>query len=312
MATSDLYATLGVPRDASAEDIRTAYRGLAKKHHPDLNPGNKAAEERFKAIASAYDILGDTDKRGRYDRGEIDATGAEARPEHPSYRGYADGAPGARYRQSGGGAGPQMNEEDLSDLFEDLFSGAREQRSNAPRRGQDRGYTLTIDFLDAVTGATKRLALPEGKGLDVRIPPGIEDGQTMRLKGQGGPGRNGGPPGDALIEIHIDPHRYFRREGRDVHVEVPVSLSEAVLGGKIMVPTPIGPVTMTVPPRSDTGTVLRLRGRGVASHGSTPAGDEFVTLKVVLSNADDALATFLRGWQAGQTFDPRRSMMEGS
>jgi DnaJ-class molecular chaperone len=312
MATTDLYATLGVARDASADDIRKAYRALAKTHHPDLNPGNKAAEERFKGIASAYDILGDPDKRGRYDRGEIDATGAEARPERPSYRGYAEGAPGARYRQSGGGAGPQMSEEDLGDLFEDLFAGAREARGNAPRRGRDNGYTLAIDFLDAVTGATQRLALPGGRGLDVRIPPGIEDGQTMRLKGQGEAGRNGGPAGDALIEIHINPHRYFRREGRDVHVELPVTVSEAVLGGKISVPTPTGPVTMTVPKRSDTGTVLRLRGRGVAAHGGEAAGDEFVTLKVVLGDADEALETFLRGWSAGHSFDPRRSMMEGS
>jgi DnaJ-class molecular chaperone len=311
MPATDLYATLGVPRDASAEDIRKAYRGLAKQHHPDLNPGNKTAEERFKAIASAYDILGDTDKRGRYDRGEIDAAGAEARPEQPSYRGYAEGAPGARYRQSAG-AGPDMSEADLGDLFEDLFAGTREQRSNTPRRGRDAGYMLTIDFLDAVTGATKRLALPDGKGLDVRIPPGIEDGQTMRLKGQGSPGRQGGPAGDALIEIHVTPHRFFRREGRDVHVELPVTLSEAVLGGKIMVPTPTGPVTMTVPRRSDSGTRLRLRGRGVAAHGGQPAGDEFVTLKVVLGDADDALESFLRGWTAGHDFDPRRSMMEGS
>jgi DnaJ-class molecular chaperone len=311
MPTTDLYATLGVPRDASAEDIRRAYRGLAKQHHPDLNPGNKSAEERFKALASAYDILGDTDKRGRYDRGEIDAAGAEARPEQPSYRGYAEGAPGARYRQSAG-AGPDLSEADLGDLFEDLFAETRGQRSNTPRRGRDQGYQLTIDFLDAVTGATKRLALPDGRGLDVRIPPGIEDGQTMRLKGQGSPGRQGGPAGDALIEIHVTPHRFFRREGRDVHVELPVTLSEAVLGGKIMVPTPTGPVTMTVPRRSDSGTRLRLRGRGVAAHGGQPAGDEFVTLKVVLGDADDALESFLRGWTAGHDFDPRRSMMEGS
>ena len=311
MPTTDLYAILGVPRDASAEDIRKAYRNLAKQHHPDLNPGSKSAEERFKSVASAYDVLGDTDKRGRYDRGEIDAAGAEARPENPSYRGYAEGAPGARYRQSAG-AGPGMSESDLGDLFEDLFAGTREQRPNVPRRGRHQSYMLTIDFLDAITGATKRLSLPDGKGLDVRIPPGIEDGQTMRLKGQGSPGRQGGPAGDALIEIHITPHEFFRREGRDVHVELPITLSEAVLGGKIMVPTPTGPVTMTVPRRSDTGARLRLRGRGVAAHGGQPAGDEFVTLKVVLGDADDALETFLRGWSTGHSFDPRRSMMEGS
>ena len=311
MPTTDLYAILAVPRDASAEDIRRAYRALAKKHHPDLNPGNKIAEERFKAIASAYDILGDTDKRGRYDRGEIDAAGAEARPENPSYRGYAEGAPGARYRQSAG-AGPDMSEADLGDLFEDLFAGGQGPRANAPRRGRDAGYMLTIDFLDAVTGATKRLSLPDGKGLDVRIPPGIEDGQTMRLKGQGSPGRQGGLAGDALIEIHVAPHRFFRREGRDVHVELPVTMSEAVLGGRIMVPTPTGPVTMTVPRRSDSGARLRLRGRGVAAHGDQPAGDEFVTLKLVLGEVDDALETFLRGWSEEHSSDPRRSMMEGS
>lgn len=311
MATTDLYATLGVARNASADDIRKAYRALAKKHHPDLNPGNKTAEDRFKAVASAYEILSDADKRARYDRGEIDASGAEVQPERPSYRSHAEGAQGYRYRQSEG-AGPEMPGEDFSDLFEDLFANSREARGNAPRRGRDHGYTLTIDFLDAVTGATKRLALPEGKGLDVRIPPGIEDGQTMRLKGQGSPGRNGGPAGDALIEIHINPHRYFRREGRDIHVDLPISLSEAVLGGKITVPTPSGSVAMTVPKRSDTGTVLRLRGRGVAAHGGQPAGDEFVTLKVVLGNMDEALETFLRDWPAGQSFDPRRSMMEGS
>jgi DnaJ-class molecular chaperone len=311
MPTTDLYATLGVPRGASAEDIRKAYRALAKKHHPDLNPGNKTAEERFKAIASAYDILSDTDKRGRYDRGEIDAAGAEARPDNPSYRGYAEGAPGARYRQSAG-AGPDTSEADLGDLFEDLFSGTRGARDTAPRRGRDHGYTLTVDFLDAVTGATKRLALPDGKGLDVRIPPGIEDGQTMRLRGQGAPGRQGGPAGDALIEIHVTPHRYFRREGRDIHVDLPITLAEAVLGGKIMVPTPTGPVTMTVPRRSDTGAVLRLRGRGVAAHGGQPAGDELVTLKVALGDADEALEVFLRGWSAGHSFDPRRSMVEDS
>jgi DnaJ-class molecular chaperone len=309
MPTTDLYAILGVQREASAEDIRRAYRDLAKKHHPDLNPGNQAAEERFKAVASAYVILGDADKRGRYDRGEIDAAGAETRPENPSYRGYAEGAPGARYRHYANG-GPEMSEADLGDLFEDLFAGQREARESAPRRGRDHGYTLTIDFLDAVAGASKRLALPDGKGLDVRIPLGIEDGQTMRLKGQGSAGRHGGPAGDALIEIHITPHPYFRREGQDIHVELPISLSEAVLGGKIAVPTPTGRVAMTVPRRSDTGAVLRLRGRGVAAHGGQPAGDELVTLKVVLGDADDALETFLRGWSADHSFDPRRGMME--
>ena len=310
MAKTDLYATLGVARDASAGDIRRAYRALAKKHHPDLNPGNKEAEDRFKRVAAANDILGDADKRARYDRGEIDETGAEVAPEYPSYRRYADGAQGERYRQP---AGETMSEEDLGDIFENLFGqGAGRGGGNSPRRGQDQHYTLTVDFLDAVTGATRRLALPDGKGLDVRIPPGIEDGQVMRLKGQGGPGRNGGPPGDALIDIQIAPHRFFRREGRDIHVELPITLSEAVLGAKITVPTPTGPVAMTIPKHSDTGTVLRLRGRGIAAHGGQKAGDELVTLKLVLGQADEALETFLRDWPGGKGFDPRRSMTEAS
>ncbi|WP_284946185.1 J domain-containing protein [Acidisoma cladoniae] len=305
MATTDLYQTLGVPRDAKADDIRTAYRRLAKQHHPDLNPGNKVAEDRFKAVASAYDILSDTEKRAKYDRGEIDASG-EARPERPSYRGYAEGERGGRYRQ-----GAEMPEGDFGDLFEDLFA-QREAASNAPRRGRDAGYTLTIDFLDAVAGTTKRITLPDGKSLDVKIPPGIEEGQTMRLKGKGNPGRNGGPAGDALIEIHINPHRFFRREGRDIHLDLPVSLSEAVLGGKISVPTPTGAVAMTIPKHSDTGAVLRLRGRGVPAHGGAQAGDEYITLKVVLIDADEALETFLREWSTQHSFDPRAGMMEPS
>ncbi|HEX3983108.1 MAG TPA: J domain-containing protein [Acidisoma sp.] len=313
MATTDLYATLGVARDASADAIRKAYRALAKKNHPDLNPGNKAAEERFKAVAAAYDILGDTDKRGRYDRGEIDATGAEAAPERPTYRGYADGAQGWRYRQP---AGEAMSEEDLGDLFENLFresgagagAGGARAGSNTPRRGRDHHYSLTVEFLDAVTGATRRLALPDGKGLDVRIPPGIEEGQTLRLKGQGTPGRNGGPDGDALIEIHIAPHRFFRREGRDIHVDLPITLSEAVLGGKITVPTPSGTVAMTVPKHSDTGTVLRLRGRGVAAHGGQAAGDELVTLRLVLGRVDEALENVLRAHQGEPEDDPRKDL----
>ncbi len=215
MATTDLYATLGVPRGASADEIRKAYRALAKKHHPDLNPGNKAAEDRFKTASAAYDILGDADKRARYDRGEIDETGAEAPPEHPSYRGYADGAQGWRYRQP---EGETMSEADLGDLFENLFGAgaARGQAGTGPRRGRDQHYTLTVEFLDTVTGARKRLALPEGKGLDVRIPPGIEEGQTLRLKGQGS-ARPPGRPGRGRLDRN--PHRSasFLQAGRAGH-----------------------------------------------------------------------------------------------
>ena len=308
----DLYETLGVPRNASAEDIRSAYRKLAKTNHPDLNPGNKAAEERFKAIAPAYDILSDPARRARYDRGEIDAAGDE-RSRRASYTHHADGPRGQKYRYergAAGGAGANANgAEDFSDIFGDLFGQGEFGRAGARMRGRDRGYTLDVAFLDAVRGATSRLSLPEGKSMDVQIPAGIEDGQMLRLKGQGGPGIGGEAAGDALIEIHILPHPLFTRSGSDILIEVPVTIAEAVLGGKISVPTTTGPVSMTVPPQSSTGTRLRLRGRGIPARGPRPAGDQYVTLKIVLDPADEALAAFLRERPPGPGFDPRRELM---
>jgi DnaJ-class molecular chaperone len=303
----DPYTTLGVARDASADDIRSAYRKLAKQHHPDLNPGNKAAEERFKSISAANELLSDPEKRGKFDRGEIDASGQE-RPEQRSYRSYAEGAQGGRY----GHAGPQQEPwqaEDLDDIFGDLF-GARQAGGTAPRRGRDAHYTLTIGFLDAVNGAAKRLTLPDGKTLDVKVPVGVEEAQTLRLRGQGGAGRNGGPAGDALIEIHIEDHMFFRRDGQDIRLDLPVTVTEAVLGGPVMVPTPGGRLKMTIPAHSDTGRELRLRGRGVPAHGGQAAGDLYVTLRVVIGPADDALETFLRDWK--HDFDPRSSMEAGT
>ena len=312
----DPYKTLGVKREASAEDIRAAYRKLAKKNHPDLNPGNKAAEERFKAIASAYDLLSDPDKRTRFDRGEIDATGQE-RPERQYYRGYAEGAQGRRYQEGGPGA-PEFGGEfpdELGDILGEFFrsrGGAGGGGARMRMRGQDVAYRLTVDFLDAVNGATRRLTLPDSKELDVTIPPGVEDGQTLRLRGQGGAGIGGGEAGDALIEITVSPHPQFRREGNDVHVELPVSLPEAVLGARIEVPTPRGSVTMTIPKHSDAGTRLRLRGRGVAAHGGQPAGDEYVTLKVVIGTFDAALEEFVRNWKPEHPADPRRARTEAA
>jgi DnaJ-class molecular chaperone len=307
MATDDPYATLGVARDADQAAIRSAYRKLAKQLHPDLHPGDKQAEEKFKAVTAAYDLLSDAEKRARFDRGEIDASGQE-RPERHFYRQHAEGRSGAKY--GGPGAGGEA-EDDLGDIFSDFFfrSGGGEQRGFR-LRGRDRSYTLTATFLEAVNGTTKRLTLPDGKTLDVRIPPGVEDGQVLRLKGQGGPGLNGGPPGDALIEIGVAPHSFFRREGNDIHVDVPVTLAEAVLGARITVPTIRGNVTMTVPQHSDTGTRLRLRRRGVPAHGGRAAGDQYVTLKVVIGEQDQALEEFLRDWGARHATDPRRTMTE--
>ena len=299
MPPPDPYATLGVARDATPEQIRSAFRKLAKTHHPDLNPGNAAAEERFKAVNTANELLSDPDKRARFDRGEIDAAGDPAAPEPPRYRRYADAAEGARY-----GAGPDDGRP-FGDIFGDFLN-----RGGEPlrMRGADARYALAVDFLDAVTGATRTLTLPDGRTLDVKIPPGIEDGQVLRLKGQGGAGWNGGPDGDALIEIHANPHLFFTREGDDIHVTLPVTLKEAVLGGRITVPTATGNVAMTVPKRSDTGTRLRLRGRGIPAHAGRPAGDQYVTLQVTLADADDALEVFLRGWDPATPSNPRRAM----
>jgi DnaJ-class molecular chaperone len=217
MAEKDPYQTLGLKRDASEAEIRSAYRKLARKHHPDLNPGDKQAEERFKEVSAANDLLSDPEKRARFDRGEIDASGQE-RPERNFYRGFAEGREGARYRPGAGpqaGFAPGFSEEDLGDIFSDLFGQAAQGRArpNVRMRGQDQQYRMTVDFLDAIRGASRTLTLPDGRSLDVRIPVGIEDGQVMRLKGQGSPGLNGGPAGDALIEIQIAPHPFFRREG---------------------------------------------------------------------------------------------------
>lgn len=303
----DLYDVLEVPKDAPADTIRKAYRKLAKTNHPDLNPGNKAAEERFKSIASAYDILSDPARRTRYDNGEIDATGAERPP--PSYSHYAQGPRGQKYR-SGRDFSDMDGGEDFSDIFGDLF-GQRGAGGGAGMRmrGRDHVYSLNVSFLDAVRGATNRLGLPDGKSMDVRIPAGIDDGQILRLKGQGGPGIGGEAAGDALIEIHILPHPHYTRSSNDIGIEVPVSVSEAVLGGKISVPTPTGPVTMTVPAQSSTGTRLRLRGRGIPAHGNRPAGDQYVTLKIVLDATDEKLTAFLREHSASPDFNPRKDLM---
>jgi DnaJ-class molecular chaperone len=304
MAARNPYEVLGVKKEASEEEIRVAYRKLAKKHHPDLNPGNKEAEARFKEIAAANDLLSDKDKRARFDRGEIDASGAE-RPEHAysRYRGFAEGAPGERYEfHSAEGMAP----EDLDDLF--AFFGRGGRGGTVRLRGADLHFSLTVDFLTALNGARQRLSLAADRSLEVVIPAGVRDGQILRLKGQGEPGLNEGPPGDALIEIRVAPHPFFRREGDDVHLELPVTIAEAALGGKVMVPTPAGSVSMTIPANSNTGRVLRLRGKGARRADGTQ-GDEYVSLKVVLpEGGDEALAAFLRDWAPKHPYDPRRGM----
>jgi DnaJ-class molecular chaperone len=304
----DPYTVLGTSKTASADDIKKAYRKLAKQHHPDLNPGNAEASARFKDISAAYDLLSDAEKRARFDRGEIDAGGQE-RADASFYRAHAGGPQGAKYR-AGSGIDP-------SDLFADLFGRAggggsgfgrgRDDFHEFSARGSDVSFSLTVEFLEAARGASKRISFSDGRTLDVNIPAGAEEGAVLRLRGQGQPGLGGGPAGDALIEIGIAPHPLFRREGNNVLIELPVTLTEAVLGGRIKVPTIEGQVSMTVPPGSNTGTKLRLRGRGVAPKGA-PAGDQTVTLKVVLpAEPDQALLDFLKDWTGGD-YEVRRGL----
>src|SRR5262245_63438286 len=298
---ADPYQTLGVKKDASQEEIQKAYRRLAKKLHPDLNPGNKQAEEQFKAVSAAYDLLSDPQKRARFDRGEIDAFGAE-RPRQRYYRDFAEGGVSNPYASDAGFA----DFAGADDFFSEIFG--RQARGNIRMRGSDVHYRLALDFLDAINGGKQQLTLPDGSVLDVTIPSGTRDGQILRLRGKGRPGIGGGPAGDALIEIESRPHRIFTRKDDDIHVELPISLQEAVLGAKVQVPTPSGAVTVTGPKWANTGAVLRLKGKGAArSDGSH--GDEYVTLKIVLPDKPDPeLEKFIAQWQPAATHSPRESM----
>jgi len=302
-ATQTPYQVLGVKPDASADDIRKAYRKLAKQFHPDLNPGKAEAEDRFKSISAAYDLLSDAEKRGRYDRGEIDESGAE-RPPRGYYRSQAEGAQGWKYQPEG-----EMDLGDLEDLFAAFGSAGRRRGTGEGfrARGADRHFTLTIDLVIGAVGGKQRLSLAPDEWLDVTIPPGIEDGQVLRLRGKGGPGFGGGQAGDALIEVRVAPHPLFRRDGDNILLELPVSLAEAVLGARVSVPTVTGPVTMTIPKGSDTGRQLRLRGKGIQK--TSNPGDEIVTLKVVIGQSSDPeLAEFLEKWAPRRPFDPRQGM----
>jgi DnaJ-class molecular chaperone len=302
MAATDPYELLGVPRSASQEEIQKAYRRLAKKHHPDLNPGDQEAQRKFQDISAAYDILADAEKRARFDRGEIDASGAE-QPQRRYYHDFADaGAASDTYSGTAGFA----DFDDSDDILSSLFS--LRGRRGFQMRGADRYYRLEVDFLDAINGATRRITLPDGSSLDVVIPPGTRDHQTLRLRGKGDPSGRGGEAGDARIEIIVRPHPFFRRDGDDIRLDLPISVTEAVQGAKIAVPTPKGSVTVTIPKWSNTGKVLRLKGRGVPAGGGQ-TGDEYLTLQIMLpEKRDPELETFTSHWSAGKAHDPRRGM----
>lgn len=307
----DPYQELGVARSASADEIRRAFRKLAKQYHPDKNPGDKSAEERFKRVSAAFDLLGDEDKRKKFDRGEIDADGRE------TMRGFT-GEPFGRGGFNGGGQGGfggQFEGVDLNDILGEMFGGRggggaggggpfRGGFGGGPAKGADVRARLEIDLEDAIQGARKRIAFSDGRTIEVTIPKGATDGQTLRLKGQGSPGRAG--PGDALIELTLRPHPVFRREGETLVMDLPVSVPDAVLGAKVQAPTPEGTVALTVPRGSNSGSTLRLKGRGLPD-GRGGRGDLLARVLVMLPDAPDPeLERFAETWRKERPYAPRR------
>jgi DnaJ-class molecular chaperone len=297
----DPYAILGVAKDATDAEIKKAYRSLVRSSHPDINPDDAGAEARFKAISAAYDLLKDPETRARFDRGEIDAAGAE-RADRTFYRHYAGRADNPYQADRFEGAF-----DDPGDIFAEFLRRGQATGRTFSARGADRRYHLEVPFLDAVRGSKTRITLPEGASLEVSIPPGTEDGQTLRLSGKGGPGLGDGPAGDALISVSVAEHPVFRREGDTIRTTLPITIDEAVLGAKVAAPTIDGPVNITVPKGASGGRVLRLRGRGTGKKGKR--GDQLVELRVVMpKEIDDELASFMREWREKNGYDPRKGM----
>jgi len=305
----DLYQRLGLKRGASEAEIKKAYRSLAKQLHPDRNKDKPDAAKRFSEVTAAYDLLSDKDKRARYDRGEIDEDGNPKMPFGGGFGGYSSGA-GSR---PGAGAAPEGFESfnfggadaaDLSDLFEGLFGGAAGGRGRggpfggfrqraAPQKGADVAYRLKVPFDDAVALKPQRITLADGKTIDLKLPQGLEDGTKIRLAGKGQEGPAG--RGDAIVTIEIAPHRFFTREGTNIRLTLPVTLKEAVLGAKVKVPTPEGPVMLTIPKGTSSGKVLRLKGRGFTAKDGK-RGDQLVTVEIDVPAHDAALQQFAEGW----------------
>jgi DnaJ-class molecular chaperone len=307
----DLYQRLGVQRGASEADIKKAYRSLAKQLHPDRNKDNPNAAKRFGEITQAYDLLSDKDKRARYDRGEIDEEGNPKMPFGGGFGGYRSGGagpqPGAGFENFNFGGGGGADAADLSDLFEGLFGAATSgrsgggpfsgfrQRARAAQKGADVAYRLKIPFEDAVALKPQRITLADGKTIDLKLPQGLEDGTRIRLAGKGEEGPGG--RGDAIVTIEITPHRFYTREGTNIRLELPVTLKEAVLGAKVKVPTPEGPVMLTIPKGTTSGKIFRLKGRGfVAREGKR--GDQLVAVEIDVPADDPELQKFAEGWTA--------------
>jgi DnaJ-class molecular chaperone len=315
----DPYTILGVTKSSSADEIKKAYRKLAKKFHPDQNKTDPKAKEKVAAANSAYEILGDEKKKGQFDRGEIDA---EGKPRGFEGFGAGAGGPGGFRRQAGpggfehfefnaGAGGPRGGAAgfDPSDLFEGLFGGrgrAGARTKQAPPKGDDVAGTVTVSLEQAALGGDSRVILPSGRMLDVKIPAGMEDGKQIRLKGQGNPSPYGGEAGDAMITVRVARHPFFKIEGRDLRLDLPITLYEAVLGGKVEARTLTGAVELTVPPNSSSGRTLRLRGKGLPASGANAAGDLLVSLRIALPDASDPeLEALMKRWRDTKTYKPR-------
>jgi DnaJ-class molecular chaperone len=313
----DPYEVLGLAKTASASEIKSAYRRLAKKYHPDQSKEPRA-KERFAEINSAYEIVGDEKKRGEFDRGEIDA---EGKPRHPGFEGFTR----ARRGRATQGAGPDFSHFSFDfgesprgggagvdpDFLSELFGvgGGAGARSRGPLRGDDVAAVATVPLGLAAAGGSARVTLPTGKTLEVAIPVGVEDGKQIRLRGQGQPGARGAPAGDALVTIHYAPHPLFKVEGRDLRLELPITLYEAVLGAKVRAPTLSGEVEIAIPQGASSGRVLRLRGKGLPAAGEGAHGDLLATLRIVLpGGGDEDLDTLMRRWRDEKPYNPRSGM----
>ncbi len=300
----DPYTVLGVARTAKAEDIRKAFHKLAKTHHPDVNPGDKAAEERFKGVSAAFDLLGDPEKRARFDRGEIDADGREMQ------RGFSGGNPfgaGAGGFNGGGARDARFDGMDFDEILGGVFSQRGRSGRSFSSRGADVPARLEIDLEESIKGAVKRVIFADGRTLDVTIPKGADEGQTLRLRGQGYPGRGGGAAGDALIELTIRRHPIYRREEADLHMDLLVSIPDAILGAKVDAPTPDGTVALTLPPATNSGAVLRLKGRGGWDGEAGKRGDLFAHVVLALPDQlDDKLIKFAETWRKERPYSPSR------
>jgi DnaJ-class molecular chaperone len=309
----DPYQVLGLAKTASAAEIKSAFRKLAKKYHPDQSKEPRA-KERFAEVGSAYEILGDEKKRGAFDRGEIDAEGKPRAPQFEGFGAGRRGAEGGDFRNfnfdfgggdfsmgRGGGIDP--------DIIAEMFGGRPAGRARGPQRGEDVAASVTVPLAMAAGGGSVRVTLPSGKSLDVNVPPGVEDGKSIRLRGQGTSGARNGPAGDAIVTVHYAPHPIFKVEGRDLRIDFPITLYEAVLGAKVRLPTIDGAVEISIPAGASSGRVLRLRGKGLPATSDLAQGDLLATLRIALPPEEDPdLAKLMKEWREKRPYDPRAGM----